>query len=155
MWTKSKKRTFSWLYIQKIAYFQGLVPKHGMDKSTCPHMFRRPCFYFILNYQWFPTDSSYNTSFSFQFQVYITDRRILNLKRHSKSLFIWPVKPETFTMEEQHIQSNDPFDDLPYEIILKILKYVKYWSMCISKFNYWEVIFISCQNWLWDEYQHG
>ena len=27
-------------------------------------------------------------------------------------------------MEEQHIQSNDPFEKLPIEIILKILKYL-------------------------------
>ena len=27
----------------KIGYFQRFVPKYGVDKSTCPHMFRRPC----------------------------------------------------------------------------------------------------------------
>ena len=27
----------------KIGHFQGFDPKYGVDKSPCPHMFRRPC----------------------------------------------------------------------------------------------------------------
>ena len=26
-----------------MGHFQGFVLKHGVDKSPCPHMFRRPC----------------------------------------------------------------------------------------------------------------
>ena len=42
VWTKLKNRTFSWFYIQKIGHFQGFVTKYGVDKSPCPHIFRRP-----------------------------------------------------------------------------------------------------------------
>ena len=36
-----KQNIFMALY-SKIGYFQRFVPKYGVDKSTCPHMFRRP-----------------------------------------------------------------------------------------------------------------
>ena len=31
----------------KIGHFQGFVSKYGVDKSTCPHMFRRPWLLFL------------------------------------------------------------------------------------------------------------
>ena len=46
---KNQKQNIFMTLPSKIGHFQGLFPIYSVDKSPCPHMFRRPCQNFYQN----------------------------------------------------------------------------------------------------------